>query len=279
MKNIFNKLSQDFSKTTTHAYSTSFSFGIKTLHKRLHQPIYGIYGFVRFADEIVDTLHGHNKLKLLQNFEKDCYDAIKEKVSLNPILNSFQEVVNKYNIDHLLIDQFLKSMYMDLEKDQVYNTKKYKQYILGSAEVVGLMCLKVFTEKDTQLYKKLTPYAQKLGSAFQKVNFLRDIKSDYFELGRTYFPNIHIDQFNTETKKEIESDIEKDFTIAYEGIKMLPNDARGGVYLAYIYYLKLFLKIKKTDASKILKQRIRINNTTKLLLLTQSIFKNKLNLI
>ena len=210
------------------------------LSKKFHEPIYSIYGFVRFADEIVDGFHDYDKKKLLVQFEKNCFNSIKDGISMNPILNSFQWVVNKYNIDHKLIKQFIYSMKMDLDSEKNYDQKEYEKYILGSAEVVGLMCLKVFVDGDDKLYKKLSNSAQKLGSAFQKINFLRDIKDDYHELGRTYFPNINLSNFNSKEKKEIESDIQKDFDDGYLGIKLLPSDARLGVYLAYIYYLKLF---------------------------------------
>ena len=279
MKHIFEKLSQEFSAQTTKYYSTSFSFGIKVLDQKLHQPIYNIYGFVRFADEIVDTFHDYDKKKLLNKFRQDCYNAIEDKISLNPILNSFQKTVNKYQIDHKLIHCFLESMSMDLEKETSYDQGKYEKYILGSAEVVGLMCLKIFCYNNDTLYKKLTPFAQKLGSAFQKVNFLRDMNSDYINLGRMYFPNIKIDTFNIKAKKEIEADIASDFKIAYKGVKMLPKEARGGVYLAYIYYFKLFLKIKNMSPETILTKRIRVHDFRKILLMTQAVIKNKLNLI
>ena len=279
MKQIFENLSLEFSKRTTRSYSTSFSFGITILDNNFHQPIYNIYGFVRFADEIVDTFHNHNKKKLLDKFKNDCHEAINDKISLNPILHSFQKTVNKYQIDIELINTFLKSMYMDIDQDISYNQTKYEQYILGSAEVVGLMCLKVFTYQNTSLYKELTPFAKKLGSAFQKVNFLRDMKADYFDLGRVYFPNVKIEKFDTKTKNMIEHDIQDDFNIAYKGIKKLPKASRGGVYLAYIYYLTLFLKIKKRDCQSLLNNRIRINNGLKLLLMIKAIIKNKLNTI
>lgn len=274
MKSTFDKLSLKTSELTTKTYSTSFSLGIKMLSKKFHEPIYSIYGFVRFADEIVDGFHDYDKKKLLIQFEKNCFDSINDGISMNPILNSFQWVVNKYNIDHKLIKQFIYSMKMDLDSEKNYDQKEYEKYILGSAEVVGLMCLKVFVDGDDKIYKKLSYSAQKLGSAFQKINFLRDIKDDYNELGRTYFPNINLSNFNSKEKKEIESDIQKDFDDGYLGIKLLPSDARLGVYLAYIYYLKLFEKIKKLKPEIILKKRVRISNTKKFILMISSIIKN-----
>ena len=274
MKSTFDKLSLKTSELTTKTYSTSFSLGIKMLSKKFHEPIYSIYGFVRFADEIVDGFHDYDKKKLLVQFEKNCFDSIKDGISMNPILNSFQWVVNKYNIDHKLIKQFIYSMKMDLDSEKNYDQKEYEKYILGSAEVVGLMCLKVFVDGDDKIYKKLSYSAQKLGSAFQKINFLRDIKDDYNELGRTYFPNINLSNFNSKEKKEIELDIQKDFDDGYLGIKLLPSDARLGVYLAYIYYLKLFEKIKKLKPEIILKKRVRISNTKKFILMISSIIKN-----
>ena len=274
MKSTFDKLSLKTSELTTKTYSTSFSLGIKMLSKKFHEPIYSIYGFVRFADEIVDGFHDYDKKKLLVQFEKNCFNSIKDGISMNPILNSFQWVVNKYNIDHKLIKQFIYSMKMDLDSEKNYDQKEYEKYILGSAEVVGLMCLKVFVDGDDKLYKKLSNSAQKLGSAFQKINFLRDIKDDYHELGRTYFPNINLSNFNSKEKKEIESDIQKDFDDGYLGIKLLPSDARLGVYLAYIYYLKLFEKIKKIKPEIILKKRVRISNKKKFILMVSSVIKN-----
>ena len=274
MKSTFDKLSLKTSELTTKTYSTSFSLGIKMLSKKFHEPIYSIYGFVRFADEIVDGFHDYDKKNYLIQFEKNCFDSIKDGISMNPILNSFQWVVNKYNIDHKLIKQFIYSMKMDLDSEKNYDQKEYEKYILGSAEVVGLMCLKVFVDGDDKIYKKLSYSAQKLGSAFQKINFLRDIKDDYNELGRTYFPNINLSNFNSKEKKEIESDIQKDFDDGYLGIKLLPSDARLGVYLAYIYYLKLFEKIKKIKPEIILKKRVRISNTKKFILMISSIIKN-----
>jgi len=279
MKSTFDKLSVKISKLTTETYSTSFSFGIRMLSKKFHNPIYSIYGFVRFADEIVDGFHDFNKKKLLNQFEKNCFDSIDQGISMNPILNSFQKVVNDYNVDHKLIQQFIYSMKMDLEPDMVYGQKEYEKYILGSAEVVGLMCLKVFVEGDENMYNALSHYARKLGSAFQKINFLRDINADYNELGRTYFPGLDLKHFTLQEKKQIEIDIQKDFQEGYVGIKMLPRDAKFGVYLAYIYYLKLFEKIKYLEPEVIFKKRIRVSNIRKLSLMIQSFIKSKINVI
>lgn len=279
MKSKFDNLSQKCSELTTKSYSTSFSFGIKMLSKKFHAPIYSIYGFVRFADEIVDGFHGYNKSKILNQFEKNCFESIEEGVSMNPILNSFQNVVNKYEIDHVLIHQFIHSMKMDLEVNKIYDQKEYEKYILGSAEVVGLMCLKVFVEGDENLYKKLYPYAKSLGSAFQKINFLRDIRADYKDLGRTYFPNIDLNNFTINQKKEIESDIKKDFDEGYLGIKMLPEGSKLGVYVAYLYYLKLFKKIKSLNYKVILEKRIRISNSKKIILMIQAFLLNKFGAI
>lgn len=278
MKAIFDQVSNTCSKYTTNIYSTSFSFGIKALGKELHQPIYNVYGFVRFADEIVDSFHGFNKADLLQRFKEDTIKALDEKISLNPILNSFQETVHKYNIDWELIETFLNSMEMDLE-DQDYDDKKYELYILGSAEVVGLMCLKIFVNGDLDMYNQLKPYAMRLGAAFQKVNFLRDANSDFEGLGRTYFPGVNMQAFDEVEKKKIEADILKDFNQALIGIKMLPRSSRGGVYLAYKYYYSLFEKIKALPSSKILDQRTRIPNSLKIAIMFKSALKHKMNLI
>ena len=278
MKSIFDNLSYKMSKITTKRYSTSFSLGIHFLHKKIHKPIYAIYGFVRFADEIVDSLHGFDKNYLLEDFKKQTFEAIEQGISLNPILNSFQETVNKYQIPHELIYTFLNSMEMDLNK-QHYDQSKYEEYILGSAEVVGLMCLKVFVNGDEKMYESLKHFAMKLGSAFQKINFLRDLKADYKELGRSYFPNVDMTFFNDNTKKEIEKDIEIDFNLGLEGIKKLPNSSRFGVYVAYVYYHNLFMKIQKQSAKTILNERVRIPNNKKLSLLFYSYIKHNLNWI
>lgn len=278
MKSLFDHLSVEVSRRTTRTYSTSFSLGIHFLHERLRDPIYAIYGFVRVADEIVDSFEGFDQQALLLKYRNDTYGAIENRISTNPILNSFQKVVHHYDIDLELIETFLKSMEMDLAR-VTYTEDKYKAYILGSAEVVGLMCLHVFTEGNRQQFQELKPYAMKLGSAFQKVNFLRDIKDDYHLLGRTYFPNVDMDQFSGHSKKEIESDIEEDFRIALIGIRKLPMAARGGVYLAYIYYINLFKKIRKLPPHQIFTERIRINNGHKFRLMLSSMFQYKMNLL
>jgi len=278
MKTLFDSVSHEMSQLTTKRYSTSFSLGISFLHKDLHQPIYAIYGFVRFADEIVDSFHDFDKEALLADFKKQTYAAIEQGISLNPILNSFQWAVNAYQIPFELIETFLQSMEMDLDK-KAYDVGKYEQYILGSAEVVGLMCLKVFVNGDETEYNRLKPAAMKLGSAFQKINFLRDLKADYQELGRTYFPQIDLKAFNTSVKQEIEADIEIDFQLGYEGIKQLPKNARFGVYMAYIYYYKLFKKIKTTTADTILNERVRIPNNKKYRLFLTSYVRHNLNML
>lgn len=278
MKKIYDEVSINCSKITTRAYSTSFSLGIKFLNKRFQNPVYAIYGFVRFADEIVDTFHEYNKADLLKRFKEETFMAIDEKISLNPILNSFQQVVHDYSINRELIEAFLRSMEMDL-KNTVYDQKGYENYILGSAEVVGLMCLKVFTENNDELFRSLEHSAMKLGSAFQKINFLRDMRSDYKDLGRVYFPQVDMDNFSPTVKKKIENDIEIDFKAGIEGIKKLPKDARFGVYVAYVYYFRLFKKIKALPAEKIMVQRIRIPNNKKYGLFLGSYVKHSLNLL
>jgi phytoene/squalene synthetase len=278
MKQLFDDISQEMSALTTKRYSTSFSLGISFLSKDLHKPIYSIYGFVRFADEIVDSFHGFDKENLLAEFKVETYKSIAQGISLNPILNSFQWAVNKYQIPLDLIETFLNSMEMDLGK-QIYDKATYEKYILGSAEVVGLMCLKVFVNGNEADYEKLKPSAMKLGSAFQKINFLRDLKADYQELGRTYFPGIDMQEFNATVKKEIEADIEIDFRAGYEGILQLPKEARFGVYMAYKYYFKLFKKIKTKSADSILTERIRIPNYRKVRILFTSYLRHNLNLL
>ena len=278
MKQIFDDVSYKCSKITTKTYSTSFSFGILALHKSIRKSIYNIYGFVRFADEIVDSFHDYDKSKLFNKYKADAFLAIDDKISLNPILNSFQETVNAYSIDLSLINNFLDSMEMDLSKKS-YNKENYNDYIHGSAEVVGLMCLKVFVNGDDLLYNKLKPSAMSLGSAFQKINFLRDANVDYSLLGRSYFPGVQMNSFSQEDKMKIEKDIEKDFKDALVGIKMLPDSAKGGVYLSYLYYYHLFRKIKFLPSSRLLEERIRIPNSEKLFLMLKAIFKNELNLI
>jgi phytoene synthase len=278
MKQLFDDISQEMSQLTTKRYSTSFSLGISFLDSDLHKPIYSIYGFVRFADEIVDSFHGFDKEALLADFKIQTYKAIAEGISLNPILNSFQWAVNKYAIPMELIDTFLNSMEMDLNK-QFYSKEQYELYILGSAEVVGLMCLKVFVEGNDAEYERLKPSAMKLGSAFQKINFLRDLKDDFQTLGRTYFPGINMEEFNATVKKEIEADIEADFRAGYEGILQLPKNARFGVYMAYKYYFKLFKKIKAKSAQNILTERIRIPNYRKMRILLTSYVRHNLNML
>ncbi len=277
MKELYDKISYQASRITTRAYSTSFSLGIIFIKKEVRKDIYAIYGFVRLADEIVDTFHDFNKEDLLDRFRTDVYKSVKEGISLNPILNSFQLTVNKYQIPLKLIDQFLHSMEMDLKK-QVYDENKYKEYILGSAEVVGLMCLKVFTQGDTEQYNSLKPHAMSLGSAYQKINFLRDLKDDFNSLGRTYFPGIDLANFSEHSKKELIQDIEKDFAHGYAGIRKLPSTARFGVYLSYKYYYGLLSKIKRTLPQKMLQHRIRISNKRKLYVLFRSAVVYKLNL-
>lgn len=266
MKQIFDDLSEMHSKSTTQKYSTSFSLGIKALHPKIRSSIYNIYGYVRLADEIVDSFHGYDQAQLLKRFKFETKLALEEKISLNPLLNSFQKTVHQYDIDIELIDLFLHSMEMDLSNIS-YDSELYKEYILGSAEVVGLMCLKVFVNGDVKKFTELKPYAMKLGSAFQKINFLRDLKDDYHVLGRTYFPEIDLNRFDDETKAKIEVEIEKEFKEALIGIKKLPINSKFGVYLAYKYYWSLFKKIKKTKAKVILKQRVRIADTHKLALM------------
>jgi 15-cis-phytoene synthase len=266
MKKLFDELSYKVSKETTKQYSTSFSLGILALSATIRNPIYAIYGYVRLADEIVDSFHDYNKEKLLKKFKEETFQALEDRISLNPILQSFQETVHHYNIDEKLIHQFLKSMEMDLHKID-YNSDLYKEYILGSAEVVGLMCLQIFVNGDREQYENLKPYAMILGSAFQKVNFLRDMKDDYETLGRSYFPNLDMTLFDNNVKNSIEKEIEKEFRQALIGIKKLPASSRFGVYLAYRYYVSLFKKIKRKSAQTIMNERIRISNGAKISLM------------
>lgn len=268
----YNNLCLDLSTIVTHRYSTSFTRGIKTLNKRFHKPIYAIYGFVRLADEIVDTFHEYDKKQLLLNFKKDTWNAIDGKISTNPILQSFQLIVNKYKIEKELIEAFLHSMEMDLEKKS-YDDSFYQTYIYGSAEVVGLMCLRVFCEGDHQLYAKLVEPARRLGAAFQKVNFLRDLKSDYQERGRVYFPGVDFTKFDNSTKKIIEEDIDKDFRAAYPGLMQLPRDVQPGVYTAFIYYRELLKKIQKVPANQVMQMRIRVPDSEKFVLLLRTYSK------
>ncbi|MEL6675883.1 MAG: phytoene/squalene synthase family protein [Bacteroidota bacterium] len=266
------------SKLITQQYSTSFTLGIKTLHKKFHLPIYAIYGFVRYADEIVDTFHDFDKAALLDQFEMDTYQAIDQKISLNPVLHSFQAVVNEYKIEHELIDAFLASMRMDLDKSN-YSQSLYEEYIYGSAEVVGLMCLRVFCEGDSEKYDYLKSSARSLGKAFQKVNFLRDMKSDFYDRGRVYFPGVDFDRFDERAKQLIEADIQADFDDAYVGIIQLPEGARPGVLLAYKYYLRLFKKINRASPTRILQERIRVPDTQKIAILMRTLLADRLNVI
>ncbi len=275
---LFHELSEQCSKLTTEKYSTSFSSAIKLLHPDLRVPVFNIYGFVRFADEIVDTFHDHDKHTLLSEFKIDTYRSIERGISLNPILNSFQKTVNEFNIDHDLIEAFFHSMEMDLSKN-IYNCDKYKEYIYGSAEVVGLMCLFVFCEGDKEMYQQLKPAAQALGSAFQKVNFLRDVKADYEDLNRVYFPDVDFTNFTSEMKNDIEADIAQDFSDAHKGILQLPGKAKFGVYVAYKYYLSLFRKIKRTTPANILEQRIRIPNYGKAYIVAKAGVRSQLNIL
>jgi phytoene synthase len=275
---LFDQTSLECSRLITHRYSTSFTLGIKMMDKKFHMPIYAIYGFVRYADEIVDTFHEQNKQNLLSRFETDTCLAIDSGVSLNPVLHAFQLVVNRYAIDLQLIKAFLHSMAMDLDF-QTYDDSRYTEYIYGSAEVVGLMCLKVFCEGDSEMYERLRKPACKLGSAFQKVNFLRDIKSDYEERGRVYFPGVDYRHFDDSAKAQIEADIQKDFDDSLTGIEQLPAGARFGVRIAYLYYQKLFDKIKRMPADTITKKRIRIPNSQKLSLFLGTYFETKLGML
>ncbi len=279
MKSIFDKVSADCSKNVTNSYSTSFSLATKMLSKSIRQDIYNIYGFVRFADEIVDTFHDYNKRELLERFIDELNYSLRNKISSNPILNSFQNTVNKYNIDYELINSFLKSMKMDLKKMKYNSEKEYKEYIYGSADVVGLMCLKVFLDGNEKYYQKLKPSAMALGSAFQKVNFLRDLNADFHELNRTYFPNLDFKNFNDDSKKLILNDIENDFRNALIGIQKLPNNSKFGVYAAYKYYKRLLNKLKKTSFIRIKNERIRVPNYQKVDVLARSYVRYRLNIL
>lgn len=278
MLDLYEKTTFGCSKLITELYSTSFTLGIKTLDKKLHAPIFAIYGFVRYADEIVDTFHDFDKKMLLDRYKDETYRAIEEKISLNPILHSFQKVVREYKIEHELIAAFLHSMEMDLY-NIAYDENGYDEYIYGSAEVVGLMCLRVFCEGNEQLYDKLKADARSLGAAFQKVNFLRDLKSDFSERGRVYFPGVDFNNFDVSAKKQIEDDIQKDFDNAYRGIMGLPDGAKKGVYLAYVYYLKLFSRIKQTSANRIQHERIRVPDRIKFALLAKTLVQSSLNVL
>lgn len=275
---LFHSVSGECSRQVTVRYSTSFSSAIRLLHRDLQQPIYNIYGFVRFADEIVDTFHDHDKQTLLAQFKAETFDAIDRRISLNPILNSFQRTVTQYNIDHQLIHAFFNSMASDLTQNH-YDRQGYEEYIYGSAEVVGLMCLAIFCEGDKRMYESLKQSAQALGAAFQKVNFLRDIKADFINLSRVYFPGCDFHNFTENDKQKIQEDIEHDFRAAYRGILQLPLKARFGVYVAYKYYYSLFKKIRQIEPERILQQRIRIPNYHKAYIVFRASVKNKLRLI
>ncbi|MDB5203142.1 MAG: phytoene/squalene synthase family protein [Ferruginibacter sp.] len=275
---LFHDVSRECSRITTEKYSTSFSSAIKLLHKDLRAPIYNIYGFVRFADEIVDTFHQHDKAVLLEEFKQQTAEALERKLSLNPILHSFQLTVHEYGIDRRLIEAFFKSMEMDLDKTQ-YDPEGYREYIYGSAEVVGLMCLYIFCEADKTMYAKLKPAAQALGAAFQKVNFLRDVKADYEQLNRTYFPGVDFGNFTQTMKDKIEADVENDFNEAYRGVLELPLKARFGVYVAYKYYLSLFRKIKKSQPAMLLENRIRIPNYSKAMIVMRAGLRSQFNIL
>ena len=279
MKSIFDEVSNDCSRLVIKRYSTSFYFSSNLLSKSIRQDIFNIYGFVRLADEIVDTFHEFPKKELLMEFENELWRSIDNKISLNPILNSFQNTVNKYSIPKDLINSFLDSMKMDLNKKQYNTIEEYKKYIYGSADVVGLMCLKVFVKGSEKLYTELSPFAISLGSAFQKVNFLRDIKDDSDILNRVYFPNVDMNDFNEKEKKEIILEIENDFKNAVKGIVKLPKNSKFAVYIAYRYYNKLLKKLKQTSSENIVKKRIRIHNLQKFIVIARSYVKYQLNLI
>lgn len=277
-RELFDKVAFAGSRNITRSYSTSFSFGIRLLKKSMRDPICAIYGFVRYADEIVDTLHEFDKKSLLARFRKDTDEAINEKISMNPVLHAFQLTYHRYGISYDLVDRFLVSMEMDLDQ-KAYDRGGYEAYILGSAEVVGLMCLRVFTEGDTSNYEALKPYAMRLGAAFQKINFLRDLNADFEGLGRAYFPGLDVDRFDDYAKARIEKEIEEDFNVSLIGIQMLPKSSRLGVYTAYLYYRRLFDKIRSVPSERILDERIRIPNREKIALAAGSYIRNSLNLL
>lgn len=278
MLSLYKQVCRECASLVTRRYSTSFSMGIRVFHKPLRAPIYGVYGFVRFADEIVDTFHGHDKAMLFQRFREDTYHALETGLSLNPILQAFQEVALRYDIGRDLIDPFLDSMEMDLDNTR-YDPSLYKEYIYGSAEVVGLMCLRVFVDGDLAQYERLKATACSLGAAFQKINFLRDIRSDYHDRGRVYFPGVDYEKFDNDVKGTIEADIQADFDHAYTGIVQLPSSARLGVYLAYVYYTKLFQKIRSAPARHVTERRIRVGDSRKVYLLASSAVKHRFNLL
>ncbi len=277
-KSLFDEVCIECSRNTTKSYSTSFSWGIRMLGKKFRDPIYAIYGFVRFADEIVDTFHDYDKEALIKKFRQDTVESVQFKISLNPILNSFQKVYHDYNIEWELVDKFLVSMEMDLD-NKAYDREGYENYIFGSAEVVGLMCLRVFTENNRIQFEELKPGAIRLGAAFQKINFLRDIKADFEGLGRAYFPGLDLNTFDAAKKNLIELEIAEDFKEAHKAILLLPKDARLGVYLAYVYYTRLFKKIKALPSERILEERVRIPNQHKVALIMKSYLRHNLNML
>ena len=279
MKKLFDQVSERCSKIVTESYSTSFTLATKMLDFSIRQDIYNIYGFVRFADEIVDSFQEFNKKELLDLFEKDLKKSINDKISLNPILNSFQKTLHKYDIEYELVDSFLNSMKLDLDKNKYLSKKEFDQYVYGSADVVGLMCLKVFVKGNQQQYGELKPYAMSLGSAFQKVNFLRDLKADHDGLNRSYFPNLNIEKFDESSKQRILNEIDQDFSHALKGIFKLPSSAKFGVYTAYKYYLKLLNKLRKTHPLKIKSSRIRVPNYQKVNVLARSYVRYRLNIL
>ena len=279
MKSLFDTVSYDCSKIVTKSYSTSFSLATKMLASSIRMDIYNIYGFVRFADEIVDSFHDYNKEELFDRFSEDLELALKNKISLNPILNSFQYTYHKYNIDKSMVDAFMKSMRLDLHKSAYLTEDDYKSYIYGSADVVGLMCLKVFVNGDNEKFETLKDSAMSLGSAFQKVNFLRDLKADFDELNRSYFPNVDLNKLDETSKQKIIDDIESDFEKGLSGIKRLPIEAKFGVFMAYRYYTQLLKKLKKTPALQIRNARIRVSNPKKVELLMRSYVKYQLNIL
>lgn len=275
---LFHNTCAECSRLITQRYSTSFSMGIRAFHRRFRRPIYNIYGFVRFADEIVDTFHGHDKRTLFDRFVADTWTALDERISLNPVLHAFQETVHQYGIERELIEAFLRSMEMDLEKN-TYDLRGYDEYIYGSAEVVGLMCLRVFVEGNNAEYQRLKEPARRLGAAFQKINFLRDLKSDFDDRGRVYFPGVDFTQFDCDQKRRIEADIQEDFDRGLEGIKQLPEGARFGVYLAYKYYTQLFRKIRSAPAQRVAEARIRVSDKRKVYLLFSSAVRHQFNFL
>ena len=279
MKTLFDQVSHQSSKLVTESYSTSFSLATRILSSEIRQDIYNIYGFVRFADEIVDSFHDYNKAELFARFERSLEEALTEKISLNPILNSFQETVHRYNIDREYINAFMQSMQWDLSKKTYLSDEEYKAYIYGSADVVGLMCLKVFVKGDNALFESLKGSAMRLGSAFQKVNFLRDLKADHEHLERSYFPNVDMNAFDEESKQAIIDEIEADFKAGLKGIFQLPDDAKLGVYTAYKYYLRLLKKLKKTPSIQIKSKRIRVPNYQKADVLARSFIRYQFNLL